>query len=245
MERAFRLYSQGKGFMKEEVTAMSMKSRSDARKLGPFLDKDKILVMWVSWSKPIWNESKGKFKKRKPHFRRYPSDRINRNLKRQFKQEIRERKKSNGESDVHEKAKLELASYLKNTLSEKNPLEWYFKDERMSDFSLGGNLLRQVVEIEEEYEYKTPFGVDYIFDIALLGPSLREGKAPIILGVIELEKTNRFPILKCLISKSLGFPLVSINIEDLKLGEIDEDWVRKSISESRNTAEEGQRKNYI
>jgi len=245
MERAFRLYSQGKGFMKEEVKAMSIKSRSDARKLGPFLDKDKILVMWVSWSKPIWNESKEKYKKRKPHFRRYPTDRINRNLKRQFKEEIKERKKSSGESPIHKKAKLELASYLKNLLSEKRPLEWHFKDERMSDFNLNGNLLRQVVTIQEEYEYETPFGVGYKFDIALLGRSLREDKEPIILGVIELEKTNRFPILKCLISKSLGFPLVSINIEDLKLDEIDENWVRKSISESRNTAEEGQRKNYI
>jgi len=57
MKTAYRLYS-WRGILKEQINAKDIKSPADARKLSPFVDKDKYPFLWVNWSKPKINTGK-------------------------------------------------------------------------------------------------------------------------------------------------------------------------------------------
>ena len=227
-----------RGLMKERIRAIDIKSPSDARKLGPFVDAIKKPLMWVNWSKPRINTGK----KTKPYFRHYPYGRNTKFKYRTLDEELIE-KKHFTESVLHRQAKNMIADYLKGLLKDGKQLEWSYVDRRASDFPLTGNLLSNVSSVITEYDYTTPFGIKYCFDIALLGRQLK--KEPMILGAIELEKENRFGVLKCMISKALGFPLLSVNLDELQLENITDEWCRNVISETKMTSEDGLRRNYI
>lgn len=238
MKTAYRLYS-WRGIMKDFINAKDIKSPSDARKLAPFVDKDKHPLLWVNWSKPKSNTGK----KTPPYFRGYPRGRISsRKYFKTVKEEIEENVKQS-ESDIHKKARKLLTEYLSKLIEDNKELKWAYSDDRISDFPITGNLLSEVEAVETHYKYKTPFGLKYEFDIALLGKKLN--KERLILGVIEIEKTHNFGFLKLLISKCLGFPLISINIEGEKIEDIDETWCKNSLTETKKNSADGLRRNYI
>lgn len=227
-----------RGLMKERIRAIDIKSSSDARKVGPFVDALRKPLMWVNWSKPRINTGK----KTRPYFRHYPQGTNTQFKYRNLAEELQE-KKHFAESVLHRRAKDVLADYLKGLLKTGQELEWSYADHRASDFPLTGNLLSNVVSVVTEYDYRTPFGVKYCFDIALLGQQLK--KEPMILGAIELEKENRFGVLKCMISKALGFPLLTVDLDELQLENITAEWCRSAISETKLTSEDGLRRNYV
>lgn len=238
MKEAYRLYS-WRGIMKERINAKDIKSPSDARKLAPFVDEEKQPLLWVNWSKPRVDTGK----KVPPYFRGYPQGRIpTKKYFKTIKEEIEEKTKQS-ESEIHKKARRLLTKYLSKLVNEGKALRWAYSDPRISDFPITGNLLSEVETIETHYKYKTPFGVQYEFDIALLGKKLN--KERLILGVIEIEKTHHFGFLKLIISKCLGFPLVSINIDEEKLENIDEIWCEKALTETKRNSDDGLRRNYI
>ena len=84
---------------------------------------------------------------------------------------------------IHHRCRDTLADALRKRLG--TPLEWFIADPELSEFPFRGDLLRGVEEIQTEYHIATPFGKDYILDVALLGPEV--GKKRIIMGGIELE----------------------------------------------------------
>lgn len=97
--------------------------------------------------------------------------------------------------------------------------------------------------VKTHYHFITPFGLEYEYDIAILGP--RFNKEALVLGVIELEKTHRFGYLKTLISKCLGFPLISIDISNLAVSDINSKWCEEAVTETTATSEDSLRRNYI
>lgn len=239
METALKLVS-WLGRQKEKTYAVNIKSHSNARKLAPFLDEEGKPLTWVNWSKP----KIGTNKKTKPHFRHYPVGKEKTSKRYVTIDEEIEDKEKISESILHRTAKEALLAYLQKLVEQKSSLKWAYKDDEISDFALTGDLLYGVESIQKEYRYKTPFLTkEYRFDIALLGRKL--GKEPIILGVIEIEKENKFGLLKCLICKSLGFPLISINIEELTIDDITQDWCEKVLRETTENSEDGLRRNYI
>jgi hypothetical protein len=237
MERALRLIS-WYGREKEEVLARAIRSQADARKLGPFIDTAFKPACWVGWSKP----RKGTGKKTPPHFRHYPQSSFSRGYFKSIAEEVEDRKRLT-ESSVHKTAKDKLTTYLQMMVSEKKPIRWAFNDERVSSFPLVGNLLADVESVQKEFVYKTSFGFEYKFDIALLGREL-DGE-PMLLGAVELEKEHRFGMLKCLVCKALGFPMASINLESLRAEDISDEWVASALSETTASSEDGLRRNYI
>lgn len=238
MKEAYILFSR-RGTMQESIKAVDIKSPAAALNLGRglFVDENKLPLIWVNWSKP----RKTTNKKTRPYFRHYPP-RVSKGKKsNRLQDELSERTNLN-ESPLHKKAKEHIYEYLKEQLKKKSRLDWHYSDERISDFSLSGNFLSGVEDIRKEYSYRTPFGFEYKFDIALLGRRLKE---QIILGVVELEKENSVGILKCLISRSLGFPMIVINIKDLTLSGITSEWCENAISETTVNSEDGLRRNYV
>lgn len=238
MDTAYIFYSWS-GLMTEKIRAIEIKSTSDARKNGPFVDDEKRPLLWVNWSK----ERIITKKKTRPYFRSYPQKTIlKRNVFQSLEEVIQERR-TFSESDIHKKARFIIKEVLENYIIKREQINWAYKDPKVSDFSLTGNLLSEVERIETNYPYHTPFGKDYNFDIVLLGKKLN--KERVLLGAIEIEKTHKFDLLKLLISKSLGFPLVSINVEDLKNEDIDIEWAKAAISETKENSIDGLRRNYI
>jgi len=237
MESALRLVS-WHGHERDQVRALDIRSQADARKLAPFIDDGRKPVCWVNWSKP----RKTTNKKTLPHFRRLVFSRFARKSFQSLDEELVQKQKLS-ESKVHKLAKERLCEHLKNKLLAGQPYEWAFKDERVSAFSLVGNLLAGVEEIVTEYSYETCFGFEYKFDIALLGPVL--GGERLLLGAIEIEKENRVGMLKCLVCKALGFPMVCVNIEDLTDEDITDAWIARSLKETKSNSTDGLRRNYV
>lgn len=236
MKEAYRLFSWA-GILQTQIKATEINSRAEARKLGPFFNENRHLVTWVNWHKRADDTIV------KAYFRDLPKNTIknqNKSLSLDFNSLLEEKQTSS----IHNKVRDLFVELLTEYIQQNKEIKWYFKDKRVSDFSLSGNLLAEVVEVVPEYEITTTFGNKYRFDVALLGKKIVNKK--IILGVIEVENTHRFEIEKCLISKSLGFPLISIDISETLESEINKNWCIQVLEESTKNSENSLRKkNFI
>lgn len=207
MDSAFRVYSPNQGYCKEKVVATNIKSSSHARKLAPFVDDNNQLVYWVRWSK-----QKASGKRTRAHFRSYPKHSTH-SLKKQLHEEISSRQSESSESSKHKAAKLAVQAALQALIDSGKHLPWSTTDQEISDFPMTGDLLANAVSIEVEHSLKTPFdNQEYRLDVAILGRTIKNH--PVVLAGIEIEFTHTFGFSKALICKSLGFPLVSLNITD-------------------------------
>lgn len=236
MDQATRIYSPEKGFHSEIFEATSIKSHSHARKLAPFVDGERSLVYWVNWGK-----LKSNGKPRVAHFRHYPKN--NRTVKEITSKEVSQRYFKSKESSNHIRAKESVQTLLENLLANKKHLPWAFKDPEISDFPMSGDFLAGAVSIEKEYPIVTPLGTEYRLDVAILGKTI--SNQPIVLAGIEIEFTHRFDFSKSLLCKTLGFPLISIDITDTDVDDIGVEWAKKALMETTHNSEDGFRRNYI
>lgn len=237
MNEALRVYSWS-GILTDAVEATEIKSRADARKLGPFADFDRRRVTWVRWSQIA---KTGRW--RRAHFRHLPKPGLASDTRRELSREFERREASKAESSEHLRAKEHLAEYLRSLLTAGRSLRWAFIDKRVSNFPLTGDLLSDVVEVETEYSIHTPFGKDYKLDIALLGPTI--ARRPIVLGGIEIEFTHEFEMSRCLVCKALGFPLFCIDISEPAAEASSPRWLESALIETTTTSGDQRRRNYI
>lgn len=236
MKYAFKIWS-WKGEREERVKATNISSPADARNKGPFVDDKGEPVFWVNWSKPTGPNNKS----RPAHFSHYPKSEVKKKLNKDVASEFNNYKPS--ESALHEKARIALTSYLDERIEKGENINWYFKDDSVSDYSLNGNLLANAESVETHYIYQTNFEISFEYDIAILGPKI--GKERLILAVIELEKSHMFGFRKKLISKCLGFPLISISLDSLDIDEINVKWCSKILRETTTNSIDSLRRNYI
>lgn len=239
MKSAIKVYSPEKGcYFAESVNATDIKSHAHARKLAPFVDDadSRRMLYWVGWGAPKKNG-----KSRVAHFKHYPKN--NHNLLDQISDEIELRNKESSESKKHQSAKDRVLEVLTELLLEGKHLPWAFKDQEISCFPMSGDFLAGAANIAKEFVIKTPFGNTYKLDIAILGKKI--SKYPIVLAGIEIEFTHKFDFLKTIICKSIGFPLISVNIEELEESSITKDWAKKALLETTKNSFDGLRRNYI
>lgn len=222
----------------ETVKATDFRSHEDARKYWPFLSEDGTeLVCWVK-SAELSGGRRGK-----RHFRKLPSFYQRTSLVKAFELIERKRQKRLNESLEHKQAKDLLCQELQKRIVSNASKEWYFKDRFVSDFSFTGNLLFGAVGIQSEMPIKTGFGPTFKLDIGIIGPTIKN--KPSCIGGIELEFRNQFDGRKALLSRSLGFPLISIDISGLSLNEITPQWAQDILSKTTNNSDDGLRKTYI
>lgn len=239
MDDALQVYS-SHGILKNVIKATDIKSRADARKLGPFADTEKTKKLsWVNWG-----HTKKTDRWIRPYFRSYPKNvnRVHTALD-DVRSEIEQREFAKNESFKHRAVKDSLAECLRNMLKERRSAKWAFVDERISSFPLSGDLLSDVIDIQTEFPIQTPFGKDYRFDIALLGPKIRNNN--IMLGAIEIEFNHEFEMLKCLVSKASGFPIVSLDITDIAEDDISDQLCKTLLLETTTNSVDDRRRNYI
>lgn len=236
-ESAIRIFSPTEGLLNEKISAIDIKGREDARKLGPFCNSQKELMHWVRW----YEKSSGK--KVRPHFKTYGDKTQSfRHLSKVINREIQE---IEGEKklDIHKKTQEVLIKVIKKLISERKPINWAFNDIRLSDFPLAGNLLSDVVDAQKEFKISPPFTNYYQLDIALIGNVIHS--KPVILGAIEIENTHEVDLLKTLLVKSLGFPLLTVDIKDVSYKEITTEWCLQRLTETTYASEDNRRRNYV
>ncbi len=234
---AIRVYSQNAGFLKEEISSFDIKSHEDAREKGPFLNNNSEPMYWKDWGK----RKDGTVIKR--HFCRYKDKKtVITNLTKRIIEE-KDSIVQNKQTTPHRKFQ-EILLKIVNEYIEKNiKLEWAFKNVDISDFPLCGNLLQEAEIAVKEYRIYPPFVNYYDLDIAILGKTKLNQE--VILAGIEIEYSHKAELLKTLLCKSLGFPLFSINIADLKKEDVNERLCIERLTETKFSSEDQKRRNYI
>ena len=66
-----------------------------------------------------------------------------------------------------------------------------------------------------------------------------------VLGGVEIELGHAFDGRKALIGKSLGFPLISIDITEMTLPELTPEWAQRVLTATTRSHEQGRRQTYI
>jgi len=227
----------GAGLFQTSIHAKDVRSREHARKLWPLVAPDAHgqLLTWVS---PSFQNGRCR---RRSHFRCLPTA-ATYDLKAHFETEEHERTLAAGESPEHLQAKRLIAQELRRRLAAGLALPWSFNDPDATDYHLEGDLLLGADRIATEHTLRTPFGSSFRLDIAVLGPPIR--KKPMVLGGIEIELGHAFDGRKALIGKSLGFPLISVDIAEMGLGDITEEWARNILSATTRSNEQGRRRTF-
>jgi hypothetical protein len=237
MDKAIIVFSR-KGLMREAIEARHVRSREHARKLWPLVapDERNVLLTWVS---PHFRD--GRVLKRS-HFRTL-FGRAGINLKERFDHEEAERVRQVSESLEHARAKELIAAELRERIASGRRLPWAFKDDNASDFPLIGNLLAGATEVIPEHQVKTPFGSTYRLDIAVLGDPVPN--FPNLLAGIEIERRHHFDGRKALIGRSMGFPLITVDITDMSIENLTDEWAASVLTNTTRDDPEGRRQSYV
>lgn len=237
MDEAIVVFSR-KGIFKTAITAHEVRSREHARKLWPLVSAGESRQM-VTWVSPSFENGK---LRRRSHFRVLP---IQRNIKPKahFDNEEAIRWRAVQESPHHCRAKELIAAELSRRLHAGLAMPWTFKDADASDYPLEGNLLLGADKVTTEHLVKTPFGSSFRLDVAVLGPPVQTES--IVLGGVEIEFGHVFDGRKALMGKSLGFPLISIDISETTLDELTPRWAQQVLTATTRSHKQGRRQTYI
>ena len=237
MDEAVVVFSR-KGLFQTRIVARDVRSREHARKLWPLVSPDASWQM-VTWVSPIFEDGK---LRRRSHFRQLPVDRTY-DLRAHFDDEEANRQRAVQESQEHRRAKELIAAELGRRLDARLAMPWWFKDADASDYPLEGNLLLGADRVATEHPLDTPFGSRFRLDVAVLGPPVQA--EPMVLGGVEIELGHAFDGRKVLIGKSLGFPLISIDITEMPIDELTPEWAQQALTATTRNHEQGRRQTYI
>lgn len=237
MDEAVVVFSR-KGLFQTRIVARDVRSREHARKLWPLVSPDASWQM-VTWVSPIFEDGK---LRRRSHFRQLPVDRTY-DLRAHFDDEEANRQRAVQESQEHRRAKELIAAELGRRLDARLAMPWWFKDADASDYPLEGNLLLGADRVATEHPLDTPFGSRFRLDVAVLGPPVQA--EPMVLGGVEIELGHAFDGRKVLIGKSLGFPLISIDITEMSIDELTPEWAQQALTATTRNHEQGRRQTYI
>lgn len=237
MNEALVVFSRS-GMFTTTITARDIHSSEHARKLWPLVTPSTPRQL-VTWVKPTFDNDK---LKRRSHFRKLPGIR-NLGVAQIFEQEEAARFKASKESPEHSAAKRMVADALRMRLQKGLAMPWYFKDQDSSQYHLAGNLLLGAEDVHIEERVRTSFGCDYRLDVAITSKQIN--KNPILLGGVEIEWEHQFDGRKALIGKSQAFPLISIDISGMALGEITPEWADAALTATTHSSTTGQRKTYV
>ena len=237
MDEAVVVFSR-KGLFHTRIVARDVRSREHARKLWPLVSPDALRQM-VTWVSPTFEDGK---LRRRSHFRQLPVERTY-DLKTHFDDEEATRQRAVQESQEHRRAKELIAAELARRLDARLAMPWWFKDVDASDYPLEGDLLLGADRVATEHPLDTPFGSRFRLDVAVLGPPVQA--EPMVLGGVEIELGHAFDGRKALIGKSLGFPLISIDITEMSIDELTPEWAQQALTATTRSHEQGRRQTYI
>jgi len=237
MNEAIVVFSR-KGIFQTTIAARDVRSREHARKLWPLVSPGALRQM-VTWVSPSFENGK---LRRRSHFRMLPAQHTY-SPKSHFDDEEASRWCTVQESAEHRRAKELVAAELTRRLNAGLAMPWAFKDAEASDYPLEGNLLLGANRVVIEHPLETPFGSKFRLDVAVFGPPVQT--KPMVLGGVEIELGHAFDGRKALIGKSLGFPLISIDITEMTLAEITSKWAQKVLTATTRSHEQRRRQTYI
>ena len=238
MDEALVVFSR-KGLFRAPITARAIKSREHYRKLWPLVTMSEPFRL-VSWVSPSFSPD-GRLKVRS-HFRLHSGKRGVR-VADYFQTEEQARQRQVGESAEHKRAKQLIADELQRRLDAGLAMPWYYKDETISQYHLEGNLLLAADSVVQEQTIKAPFGCSYRLDVAVLGKAIL--KRPMVLAGIEIELGHAFDGRKALAGRTMGFPLISIDITGMTLDQLTPQWARHALTATKASDDQGRRRTFV
>lgn len=235
MDRAIVAFSR----QASSIRARDIGSRENARKRWPLLDPSPphVLVTYVS---AVFDED-GRLK-RHSHFRKRKAD-AEKSIADVITEQAEARGRWAGESPEHSRAKALIADELRSRISRGEPLYWSFRDDDASDFALKGDLLLGATQVVAEHRMEPLFGFQFRLDLAVIGPPIKD--KPWVAGGIEIERTHEFDGYKALMGRSLGFPLITVDISEMSLAELTPIWAHEALSATTRHDPKGLRKTYV
>lgn len=241
MKDAVRIYS-WRGVLTEKVSARSVTSRERARQLGPFADPSgKRNVLWRSPS----FDAESKRLKRRSCFAHYPTSSSPRTVEDErahIAREVESERREKSESARHRKAQAAVIAAISDRLMQGLAIPWSYKDPQLA-FPFSGNLIADAVGVEPNYRVELPSGEVFYLDVAILGPCI--STKPIVLGGVEIEFRHEFSNAKCLLLRSLGFPLFSIDVTEEEDENLNVDWAIRALQETSWNSEDERRRNFV
>lgn len=238
MDDALVVFSR-KGLFQTPITARAIKSREHYRKLWPLVTMSEPYRL-VSWVSPSFHAD-GRLRAHS-HFRNYTGKRGVKAAD-HFQLEEDNRRRTVGESEEHKRAKQLVADELQRRFESSLAMPWYYRDETISQYHLEGNLLLAADSIVQEQTIKTPFGCSYRLDVAVLGRAIL--KHPLVLAGIEIELGHAFDGRKALAGRTMGFPLISIDITGMSLDQLTPQWARHALTATKASDDQGRRRTFI
>lgn len=238
MDEALVVFSR-KGLFRTPIHARAIKSREHYRKLWPLVTSSEPFRL-VSWISPSFYPD-GRLRARS-HFRPY-TGKLGVRVTDFFQSEEQARQRQVGESAEHKRAKQLIADELQRRLDAGLAMPWYYKDETISQYHLEGNLLLAADTVVQEQTIKAPFGCSYRLDVAVLGKAIL--KRPMVLAGIEIELGHAFDGRKALAGRTMGFPLISIDITGMTLDQLTPQWAQHALTATKASDEQGRRRTFI
>lgn len=160
-----------------------------------------------------------------------------------FDREEAQRQRESKESPEHARAKALVAAALERRRGQGLGLEWHYRDPKISDFSFSGNLLHAASRVQCEYPVPTSFGRNYRLDVAVLAEPLV--KNPQVIAGIEIEWKHPFDGRKAMIAGSQAFVLISLDIGDMAIEELTEEWADRALTLTTQDDEAGRRRSFV
>jgi len=234
MHEAF-VYTSNIGPFKKRISALQVKSREHYRELFPLVSTCSSEP--VTWVKAVFE---GGELKRRSHFRTLSGKRKTDFI--DYDNYVRHKEKI-VQSAEHIKAVSLLRNVLCRLIETTKVLNWSFRDDDVSDFHFEGNVLFNAKVICEEYRIQTAFDKEFRLDVAVVGDGINN--TPLVVFGVEIEKGHKFNGLKTILCKTLGFPLISIDISGMTLDEISLEWAERVMSLTTQHNEMGFRKSFV
>jgi len=117
---------------------------------------DRSVIAKKSYFIGLIGEQELMAKRLRPYFRRYSEkDRSIIHLKKVLDDELTI-VNNYKQNDIHSRTQEVLLSALNKLITEGKNIDWYFKDDRLSDFPLSGNLLSDVTHAVKEHKIYPP-----------------------------------------------------------------------------------------
>jgi hypothetical protein len=231
------------GILKTKVSAAAIRSREDARRLAPFADL--TAECQVFWKGASYHPETKRLRRRShfsyfPHLIAGPKDPDT--VRVEIDVEVAAFQKSKGESARHRKAQEVMVSALRHAIAKRRQMQWSYRDSTL-EYPFKGDLLADATDAIPNLRIQTPTGNTFFVDIGIVGPVINRDK--LVLGAVEIEFTHEFAIPKCLLLRSLAFPLISIDVTETDEAAIDDSWAERIIRETTTRSSDARRRNYV
>lgn len=225
-----RYFKSPSGPYADVIPASEIKSRQAAAAYGWFRSEEGEPLVYV-------RRAIGRNKSQ--HFSRLPAGKRPRTERQAILEQIQ---RPPGESDEHKAAKAALVAALNAHREDGEQIPWAFKDPKLA-YPFTGQLLAGIDHVKPEHHITLPNDMTIIPDVVLMATDA--GGDRYVKWAIEVMREHELDTYKMFKINMLGLPTIVLDIADLALDDITEEWAAEILAATCRDHERGQRKSFV